>query len=145
PDRRARSRRSRRSRDARYFRENGIDARVRSHSSFRTPPDPCGSIAMVNCSTGCASDSTFMSSRAKSYLASYAVPHCPVFRLMMSFQAARPGMVHKVYFPAVRVVPPTTRSELVSNTVASFAPVRHTWSHGTTFPKMTRPRADGRL
>src|SRR5216117_4597694 len=49
-----------------YFAENGIDARVFSHSSFNTPPFPFGSIAIVNCSTGCRRVSTRMSSRARS-------------------------------------------------------------------------------
>src|SRR5439155_19060816 len=49
-----------------YFAENGIDARVFSHSSFNTPPFPFGSIAIVSCSTGCRSGSTLMSSRATS-------------------------------------------------------------------------------
>src|SRR4029077_12871593 len=102
-------------------------------------------MAIVNCSTGCGSACTVMLSRAKSYLASYAVPHCPVFRLMMSFQASGAGIVHKVYFPAGTVVPPTTKSALVSNTVAWLAPVRHTWFQRTTLPKIDRPRVDGRL
>src|SRR2546430_13558874 len=61
------------SRYKRYFLANGTDARVRSHSSCNTPPrpSPSGAMAIVNCSTAWASRSTFMSTRAKSYCASY--------------------------------------------------------------------------
>ena len=86
-----------------------------------------------------------MSSRARSYCASYSVPHCPVFLLMMSFQAAGDGMVQRLYLPAGTVVPATLNSPFVSSTVASLAPVRHTLFQGTTFPKITRPRTEGRL
>src|SRR6266571_1669124 len=55
------------------------------------------------------------------------------------------GSVHREYLPAGTGVPAMTRSALVSNTVAWFAPVRHTWFQGTTFPKITRPRVEGRL
>ena len=34
----------------------------------------------------------------------------------------------------------SSRSADVVSCVAAFAPVRHTWFHGTTFPKITRPR-----
>src|SRR3989442_8604658 len=130
-----------------YFLENGIHARVRSHSSASTPPCPSlrGSIAMVNCSSGCASRSTFMSSRAKSCFASYWVPHCPVLLLTMSFHPSGEGTVHRLYLPAGRLVPAITRSALVSSTVASFAPVRHTLFQGTTLPKIARPCIEGRL
>src|SRR2546429_1902084 len=128
-----------------YFAETGIDARVFSHSSFNTPPFPFGSIAIVNCSTGCRRVSTRMSSRARSYRASYSVPHCPVFLLTMSFQPVGEGMVHRLYLPAGTAVTATGKSALVSRTVASFAPVRHTWFQGTTFPNTTRPRIEGRL
>src|SRR2546426_224457 len=107
--------------------------------------DLCGSIAIVNCSTGCASRSTFMSSRAKSCFASYWVPHCPVLLLTMSFHPSGEGTVHRLYLPAGRLVPAITRSALVSSTVASFAPVRHTLFQGTTLPKIARPRIEGRL
>ena len=86
-----------------------------------------------------------MAIRAKSYCASYAVPHCPVLRLKISFQPSGEGIVQRLYLPAGTVVPATTRSALVSNTVAAFAPVRHTSFHGTALPKMTRPRIEGRL
>src|SRR5213078_5220416 len=63
----------------------------------------------------------------------------------MSFQPPGAGSVHREYLPAGTGAPAITRSALVSNTVAWFAPVRHTWFQGTTFPKITRPRIDGRL
>src|SRR3989454_11699360 len=130
-----------------HFLESGTQARVRSHSSASTPPCPSlrGSIAMVNCSTGRASRSTFMSSRAKSCFASYWVPHCPVLLLTMSFHPSGEGTDHRLYLPAGRLVPAITRSALVSSTVASFAPVRHTVVHGTTLPKVARLLIDGRL
>src|SRR5690349_25047116 len=115
-----------------YFLENGIHARVRSHTSASLPPCPslCGSSAMVNCSTGCAKRSTFMSSRAKLCFASYWVPHCPVLLLTMSFHPSGEGTVHRLDLPAGTVVPAITRSARVASTVASFAPVRHTLFQG---------------
>src|ERR1051325_11620489 len=61
----------------------------------------------------------------------------------MSFHPPGEGSVHREYLPAGTGVPAMTRSALVSNTVAWFAPVRHTWFQGTTFPKITRPRVEG--
>src|SRR5687768_11980862 len=64
---------------------------------------------------------------------------------MISFQPVLDGNVHSVYFPAgirtspIVMVPPST-----SRLVAALAPVRHTESHGTMPPKITRPRLDGR-
>src|SRR3989441_8754561 len=77
---------------------SSTQARVFSHSSFSTapPPEPRGSTVMVNCSTGWASFSTFMSSRTRSWAASYRVPHCPVCLLMMSFHPEADGSVHRV-------------------------------------------------
>src|ERR1051325_6368629 len=63
----------------------------------------------------------------------------------MSFHPPGEGSVHREYLPAGTGVPAMTRSALVSNTVAWFAPVRHTWFQGATFPKITRPRVEGRL
>src|SRR2546426_11119221 len=63
----------------------------------------------------------------------------------MSFQPVGEGMVHRLYLPAGTAVPATVKSALVSRTVASFAPVRHTWFQGTTFPNTPRPRIEGRL
>ena len=63
----------------------------------------------------------------------------------MSFQPPGEGSVQREYLPAGTGVPAITRSALVSKTVAWFAPVRHTWFQGTTFPKMARPRVEGRL
>ena len=64
---------------------------------------------------------------------------------MMSFQPPGDGMVQRLYLPAGSLVPASVRSALVSSMVAWFAPVRHTWFQGTTFPKITRPRVEGRL
>src|SRR5213080_2795558 len=88
------------SRYKRYFLANGTDARVRSHSSCNTPPrpSPSGAMAIVNCSTAWASRSTFMSTRAKSYCASYWVTDCPVLRLRINFQPSGEGMVQRLYF-----------------------------------------------
>src|ERR1044072_1522535 len=63
---------------------------------------------------------------------------------MMTFQPDSVGNVHSVYLPAGTVAPPITRSTGVSNCVAAFAPVRHPVFHGTTLPKISRPRFSGR-
>src|SRR2546429_6519349 len=105
------------SRYKRYFLANGTDARVRSHSSCNTPPrpSPSGAMAIVNCSTAWASRSTFMSTRAKSYCASYWVPDCPVVRLRINFQPSGEGMVQRLYLPAGTAVPAITRSAQVQS------------------------------
>src|SRR5947209_3767391 len=63
----------------------------------------------------------------------------------MSCAPVGDGTVHNVYLPAGITVVPNARSLSVVNTVAALAPVRQTWFHGTTLPKMTRPRLSGRL
>ena len=62
----------------------------------------------------------------------------------MTFQPVCDGKVQSVYLPAGTLAPPITRSTGVLNCVAAFAPVRHTLFHGTTSPKITRPRFIGR-
>src|SRR2546426_1536544 len=63
----------------------------------------------------------------------------------MSSPRGGAGTVQRLYSPAGSLVPATIKSASVSSTVAALAPVRHTWFHGTTPPKITRPRAEGRL
>ena len=48
------------------FLAKGITARVVSQSILITPPLPCGTTVIVNCSSGCGSDSVRTSTRAKS-------------------------------------------------------------------------------
>src|SRR6516164_4629438 len=64
---------------------------------------------------------------------------------MINFQSPGFGSVKSVYSPAGTLAPAITRSLSVTNVVAAFAPVRHQTFHGTTSPKITRPRALGRL
>jgi hypothetical protein len=99
---------------------------------------------MVNTSMGAASTVTVSGTRMRSCAASYAVPHCPVCRFTMSCQPVGTGSVQRVYVPAGTTTPPMTRSRSVRNWVAALAPVRQTVPHGTTFPKISRPRFEGR-
>src|SRR3954463_5236541 len=48
---------------------------------------------MVNCSTDCGRAVFFMSTRAKSWLSSYFVPHWPVCLLIISFHVPSEGRV----------------------------------------------------
>ena len=59
-----------------------------SHCIVRTPPLPPAPLsrAIVNCSTGAGSVSTFMSTRPRSWPCWYSVPHWPTCLLTTSFQ-----------------------------------------------------------
>src|SRR5215472_1626624 len=112
---------------SRYFLETATDARVDSQSRLRVAAAPAFSKAMVKFSTGAGSAEIFMSTRARSLAwPGYAVPHSPVFLLMISVHLSLLGMVNSVYAPAGTVVPPMFRSTGVVKVVASLAPVRQT-------------------
>src|SRR6516162_7379693 len=66
---------------------------VFAQSSFKVAVFPLVlSREIVNCSVGEAFLETFMSTRARSWLSAYLVPHCPVSLLMISFQPVSLGI-----------------------------------------------------
>src|SRR5438132_10191710 len=132
------------SRYKRYFLAHGPDARVRSHASRNPPPrpSPSGAMAIVNCSTAWASRSTFMSTRAKSYCASYWVPDCPVVRLRINFQPSGEGMVQRLYLPAGTAVPAGKCSPLTPPTPAAFALVLNRTTRASGPQKDTQCHVD---
>src|SRR5690606_19947961 len=87
---------------------------------------------MVNCSTGgvidCTGTVTVAASKAASRIGFMvsSTPHGYCLALNITCHVLSLGMLHKVYFPALRVVPFTCNGRLVLKVVASLAPVRHT-------------------
>ena len=88
----------------------------------------CGTIEMVNSSTGAESVWLVILAMPRLREALYSVPLCPVCLFTIRSTPPVCGMVHNVYVPAGICMRANLIGADVVNCVAAFAPVRHTRS-----------------